>query len=93
MVPGDDVSFKRHVHVLQVEYKKTRRNQAVVDDLMTGTFSFRRNIIMESLNDLDSIFDQFPFLQEGDQVNCLHPHYHYCLNHNRAIGLEHVVVE
>ena len=28
---------------------------------------------MESLNDLDSIFDQFPFVQEGDQVNCLHP--------------------
>ncbi len=56
------------MRVLQVEFKKTNRNQAVIEDLMSRTFPFRRNAIMKECHDLDTIFERFPFLQEGDQV-------------------------
>ncbi len=65
-VGEDDVSFKRHMRVLQVEFKKTNRNQAVIEDLMSRTFPFRRNAIMKEC--LWILFEWFSFLQEGDQV-------------------------
>lgn len=68
----DSVSFERHNRVLRVEFSKTRRNQQVVADLMDRTFPFRRKAILEKVQDLDSLFKDFPFLQESDQVWCVH---------------------
>ena len=58
--------------MLLVEFNKTRRNQQVVADLMDRTFPFRRKAILEKVQDLDSLFKDFPFPQESDQVWCVH---------------------
>ena len=70
VTPGEDsISFKRHVRVLQAEFKKPRHNTAVVTELMTRTFAFRRKFLLEGVHELKSIFEQFPFLQVADQVS------------------------
>jgi hypothetical protein len=51
-----------------VEFNKTRRNKEVVSDLMDKTFALRRKDILDKCPDLDSLFKEYPFLQDGDQV-------------------------
>ena len=69
-LPGEDsVSFERHTKALQIEYKKTNRNTAVIDDLMTRSFALRRAEILEKECDLPALFNKFPLLQEVDQVS------------------------
>ena len=64
----DSVSFDRHARVLLTEFNKTRRNQQVVAELMERTFPLRRKQILEKSSDLNMIFQDFPFLEEIDQV-------------------------
>lgn len=64
----DTVSYQRHIRALQVEFKKTRRNMSVVNELMTITFPFRRKFLMEGVHELKTIFEKFPFLQLADEV-------------------------
>ena len=64
----DDTSFKRNIARLKVEYNKTRRNESIVTDLMDRTFPKRRKAIMDSPTSVSVIFEQFPFLQESNQV-------------------------
>lgn len=67
--PGEDmVSFERHNRILKVEFKKTRRNEENVCNLMNRTFALRRKTVLEDAYDLNRIFTCFPFLQESDQV-------------------------
>lgn len=69
LLPGEDsVSCSRHNRVLLVEFNKTRRNKEVVSDLMDKTFALRRKEILDKCPDLDSLFKEYPFLQDGDQV-------------------------
>ena len=76
LLPGEDsVSCGRHNRVLLVEFNKTRRNKEVVSDLMDKTFALRRKEILDKSPDLDSLFKEYPFLQDGDQVL----HYMICI--------------
>ena len=69
-LPGEDsVSYERHTKALQIEFKKHNRNIAVIDDLMTRSFAFRRTEIIENTYDLPALFTKFPLLQEADQVS------------------------
>jgi hypothetical protein len=54
--------------MLRVEFNKTHRNQQHISDLMDRTFALRRKGILENPHDLNSLFQEFPFLQESDQV-------------------------
>lgn len=68
-LPGEDsVSFGRHNRLLQVEFKKARRNEELVSDLMDKTYVFRRRAILKSTPDLKSLFSDYPFLQDANQV-------------------------
>ena len=68
--PGEDaVSYERHIKVLQVEYKKANRNQAVVGNLMERSFALRRQEILEKTVSIEHILVRFPFLQQADQVH------------------------
>ena len=62
------VSCIRHNRVL-VEFNKTRRNKQLVTDLMDKTFALRTS------PDLYSLFKEYPFLQDSNQVfhciNCI----------------------
>lgn len=64
----DNAAFKRNISRLKIEYNKTRPNERIVSDLMTRTFSMRRKAIMESPTSVSVIFEQFPFLQDSNQV-------------------------
>ena len=66
----DAVSYKRHIKVLQVEFKKGHHNGAVVENLMKRSFAGRRAEI-EKEYDLQALFCSFPFLQDVDQVGFL----------------------
>ena len=68
--PGEDrVSFQRHRKVLQVEYaKKGNGNKQVVADLMDRTFAQRRADILEHDYDILALFNNYPFLQNNDEV-------------------------
>lgn len=66
----DQVSFGRHNKILKTEFKKSRRNEQVVSDLMDRTFPMRRKAVVEKCKDLSDLYKQFPFLQEANQV-CL----------------------
>ena len=54
--------------MLRLNLNKTRQNQQVVAELMDRTFPMRRKQILENATDLNRIFQDFPFLQEIDQV-------------------------
>ena len=54
--------------MLSTEFNKTRRNLEVVSGLMDKTFALRRKAILETSMDLNTMFKQYPFLQEIDQV-------------------------
>lgn len=67
--PGEDaVSHERHTKALQVEFKKTNRNSALVTDLMERSFATRRAEILEKNYSLKILVNRFPFLQEAEQV-------------------------
>lgn len=36
----DSVSFERHTKALQMEFKKSNRNNALINDLMSRSFAF-----------------------------------------------------
>ena len=64
----DTVSFERHIRVLQTEWKKPNRNAMVVEELMNRTFAMHRRGVIESSNDVQTVFRKFPFLQDPGQV-------------------------
>ena len=67
--PGEDaISSERHNKLLKTEFKKTRRNSQLINELMDRSFALRRQTILEHPLNLQSIFDQFPFLHTSDQV-------------------------
>lgn len=64
----DTTSFKRNITRLKVEYKRAHRNEAIVHDLMSRTFPMRRKTILDSPTDVGTVFEEFPFLRESNQV-------------------------
>lgn len=67
--PGEDeTSFKRHNKVLQMEYKKSKPNMAVVTSLMERTYAFRRADILANPSVITEILSKYPFLQNVEQV-------------------------
>ena len=79
----DSVSYERHNRVLQQDFVKRRRNQQVVDELMSCSFAMRRNEILAKSFDLHDLFEKFPFLQESGQVWKL-----FCYTLIRDVNLE-----
>ena len=68
--PGEDaVSYECHTKALQVEFKKTNRNCAIITDLMDRSFAMRRVEILENNYSLQILLDGFSFLQEAEQVH------------------------
>ena len=64
----DRVSLERHTKVLLDEIKKRRPNLQVVEDLMSKTFSMRRNDILENSYYFTSLFAKYPFLKDPEVV-------------------------
>ena len=64
----DEVSFLRNIKVLQSEHKKTNHNRQVVNELMSSTFSMRRQDITENPRSVQTLFDKYPFLNDVEQV-------------------------
>ena len=62
------MSFLRNVKALQAEYKKTRHNPQIVDELMASTFPKRRQDITQNPCDLCTLFERYPFLNDINQV-------------------------
>ena len=68
--PGEDaVSLERHHNLLKAEFKRKKRNDTVVSDLMKRSFPLRRQTILEKPMNLDSMFER---LQDMDQVYTLY---------------------
>ena len=67
-------------HSRQPEKKK---DQQVVDKLMSCSFAMRRNEILAKSFDLHDLFEKFPFLQESGQVWKL-----FCYTLIRDVNLE-----
>ena len=66
----DDVSFNRHVKVLQQECKKGRPNQQVLNELMTATFKRRHKEILDHVEHVSTLLQRYPALQSFDEVSC-----------------------
>ena len=57
-----------HNKVLQMEYKKSKSNMAVVTSLMERTYAFRRADILANPSVKTEILSKYPFLQNVEQV-------------------------
>ncbi len=66
----DEASFRRHRLTLINEYKKKKRNMALVDQLMNVTFAQRRNHIVNSGPSVCDIASRYSFLQMPQEVSC-----------------------
>ena len=64
----DNKSFERHTRELQLQYKKSIRNEAGVKRLMELSFPQRRREIVTN-GHLFDIKKKFPFLQEPEHVS------------------------
>lgn len=64
----DDVSFQRHIKVLQQEYKKSKPNLQIGAELMAATFRRRHTEIQDRPTPVVSILLKFPFLQCYEEV-------------------------
>lgn len=74
----DSYSIERHKAKLQQMYNDPEPNQNGVKTLMTLTFADRRLFVVSSIRDdkgekksrqIAEIVEQFPFLQDHDEVN------------------------
>ena len=54
-----------------MEFKKSNRNNALINDLVTRSFAFRRAKSIEKSYDLPILFNHFPLRQEPDQVHAI----------------------
>ena len=64
----DDLSFTRHLKVLEAEFRKSKPNLMVVKELMSITFEKRQADIKENPSTIRYILQKYPFLQKEDQV-------------------------
>ena len=65
----DDVSYQRHVKVMQQEFRKGRPNHQVSNELMEATFKRRHAEIISQSTAVSTLISQFPFLQDYDEVS------------------------
>ena len=66
----DDVSFQRHVKILQQEGRKARPNLQVIKELMAATYRRRHNEIKDHPEPVPTILQKYPSLQVYDEVSC-----------------------
>jgi len=64
----DSTSFDHHNHILQLQFSKMNRNEAIVKELMEMSFPMRRRDIITSSHLFD-IKRKYPFLQEPEHVS------------------------
>ena len=57
----NEVSFHRHNRALQAEYKKARRNDQVVQELMSSTFAMRIMMYLKSIPSVDEVLCRYKF--------------------------------
>ena len=65
----DDVSFQRHVKILQQERRKTKPNLQVIRELMAVTYCRRHKEIKDHPEPVQTILLKYPFLHEYDEVS------------------------
>ena len=70
----DEVSFNRHVKVLQQECRKGRPNQHVLTELMSATFKHRYKEIQNHPVPVSTILQKYPAFKSFDEVRYLHMH-------------------
>ena len=70
----DEVSFNRHVKVLQQECRKGRPNQHVLTELMSATFKHRYKEIQDHPLPVSTILQKYPALKSFDEVRHLLMH-------------------
>ena len=70
----DEVSFNRHVKVLQQECRKGKPNQHVLTELMSATFKHSYREIQNHSVPVSTILQNYPALKTVDEVRYLHMH-------------------
>ena len=68
----DNVSYQHHIKVMAAEYKKSKPNESIVNELMKVTFKQQRHENLHKaplLKDLLDTFPSFPPLQSGILYN------------------------
>ena len=68
IIGEDEMSFQRHIKVLQSENAKVHPNQHIVNELMEKTFTHRRDDILHNVYDISTLLNKYPFLSRVDQV-------------------------
>ena len=64
----DDVSFQRHVKILQQEGRKARPNLQAIKEFMAPTY--RRHEIKDHPEPVPTILQKYPSLRVYDEVSC-----------------------
>ena len=63
----DDVSYQRHVKLMQQEFKKGRPKNQVSSELMGVTFKRRHAEIISQSTAVSTVITQFPFSQNYEE--------------------------
>lgn len=64
----DAVSYKSHIKVMAVEYRKVKPNDGVITELMAITFRQRRAEVVEKAMLVSELLLKFPFFHHYEQV-------------------------
>ena len=64
----DDVSYQCHIKVMAAEYKKSKSNESIVDELMKVTFKQRKNDVVNKGLLLKDLLATFPSFHHYSQV-------------------------
>lgn len=70
LIGEDEQSFARHNRALQAEFKKSRPNYQVVEELMDLSFQMRHDDINNPCN-LTTLLQKYPFLKIEDEVSII----------------------
>ena len=65
----DNASYQRHIKMLQLESQKTSPDKRTIANLMSLTYPFRRQEILEKGMEIANILKIYPPLKKIDQVH------------------------
>ena len=65
----DEASMKRHLKLLQMEFKKVVPNRQITKELMKRTYPKRRQEVLDGNVSIGKILEMYPALAHADEVN------------------------
>ena len=65
----DEASMKRHLKLLQMEFKKVVPNRQITKELMKWTYPKRRQEVLDGNVSIGKILEMYPALAHADEVN------------------------